>query len=128
MLTEKRCLGPCGLIKSVDDFHWKSKRRGHRQARCKDCSRQYSHVHYIANSDEYKERANTRLKALRLTNRDLVKTFISDNPCSKCGETNPKVLTTSIKSSEINNIATADLAVKLVQGGTLCRNCIAAVD
>lgn len=128
MITEKKCKGECGLPKSIDEFHWKSKRKGTRQARCKDCMSKYGHDHYVANSQEYKDRANTRLKSLRTTNRQLVDTWISTNPCSKCGETNPKVLDVSATSSEINNLATDALSAKLQAGTVLCRNCQANQD
>lgn len=128
MLTEKKCKGPCGLTKPIDEFHWKSKRRGTRQARCKECMSDYGHNHYLANSQQYKDRANTRLSALRTQNRQTVKSWISTHPCQKCGEANPKVLTTSINSVEINNLATEDLQAKLSNSTVLCRNCLASQD
>lgn len=126
MITEKKCKGPCDTTKSVDDFHWKSKRKGTRQARCKECMSDYGHKHYEANSQEYKDRANSRLKALRADNRNFVKTHLSTNPCSKCGEANPKVLDVNINSTDINNLATSDLLARLEHSIVLCRNCEAA--
>lgn len=123
MLTEKRCKGSCGQTKQIDEYHWKSKRRGTRQARCKDCMSQYGKQHYLANSDVYKDRANTRLKALRAQNRLSVKQYMSSIGCSKCEETNPKVLTTTVTSIEINNLSNEDLLAKLAQSPVLCRNC-----
>lgn len=126
MLTEKRCKGPCGQTKPIDEFHWKSKRRGTRQARCKACMSQYAHNHYVENSQEYKDRANTRLKALRTENRDLVKSHLQEHPCVKCGESNPKVLTISVTAAEINNLSTEALQAKLASSAVLCRNCKAS--
>lgn len=126
MLTEKRCKGTCGLTKSVDEFHWKSKRRGTRQARCKVCMSEYGHAHYVANSKEYKDRANTRLKALRAQNKESVKNYLSTHPCSKCGEANSKVLDVNITSIEINNLANSDILAKLDLSTVLCRNCQAS--
>jgi hypothetical protein len=126
MLTHKVCKGSCGLDKQIDEFHWKSKRRGTRQARCKDCMSQYGKAHYQTNSQEYKDRANNRLRALRTENRDLVKSWLSSHNCSKCGESNSKVLSTSLTSAEINNLSTTDLQGRLEQAVILCRNCEAA--
>lgn len=123
MLTHKRCKGPCGLDKEIDNYHWKSKRRGTRQARCKDCMSAYGRLHYLANSDLYKDRANTRLTALRAQNRVSVKTYLSSVGCSRCEETNPRVLTTTVTSTEINNLSNEDLMVKLKESVVLCRNC-----
>lgn len=128
MLTHKVCKGPCGQDKEIDQYHWKSKRKGTRQARCKDCMSDYGHDHYLANSQEYKDRANTRLKTLRAENKELVKTYLSTHACSKCGESNPKVLTTQANSNEINNLATSELQEKLSQSAVLCRNCLASQD
>jgi hypothetical protein len=128
MLTEKKCKGPCGETKDINDFHWKSKRKGTRQARCKLCMSQYGHEHYVANSGEYKDRANSRLRALRTDNRNFVKTHLETNPCSKCGEANPKVLSVNVTSAEINNLATSDLLAKLEQSTVLCRNCQAGAE
>jgi len=126
MLVEKRCKGPCGKLKSIDEFHWKSKRRGTRQARCKTCMSEYGHQHYIANSQEYKDRANNRLKALRAENKELVKTHLLTHPCSKCGEANSKVLDVNITSIEINNLASSDLTARLQLSTVLCKNCQAS--
>lgn len=128
MLTEKRCKGSCGAVKPIDEFHWKSKRRGTRQARCKDCMSDYGHKHYLANSQEYKDRANTRLKSLREGNRMNVKTWLATHPCQKCGEANPKVLTISVNSTEINNLSAEALTTKLAESTILCRNCQASQD
>jgi hypothetical protein len=126
MLTEKRCKGPCNEVKDINEYHWKSKRKGTRQARCKACMSQYGHEHYIANSTEYKDRANARLQTLRANNRNFVKTHLETNPCSTCGETNPKVLSIDVTSTEINNLATTDLLAKLAQLPVLCCNCRAS--
>lgn len=128
MLTVKTCKGTCGQTKPVDEFHWKSKRKGTRQSRCKDCASTYGKTHYIANSQLYKDRANSRLKTLRSENREFVKTHLSSHPCSKCGEANIKSLTLNINSIDINNLATSELLSRLETAVVLCRNCIAAQD
>lgn len=126
MLTEKKCKGPCGRTLPVDDFHWKSKRKGTRQARCKSCMSDYGHQHYVANSDKYKERANSRLQALRATNRESVDNHLKTHPCQGCGETNFKVLQTSLTSIEINNLSPEALNAKLAESTVKCLNCLAA--
>jgi len=128
MLTEKCCKGPCGQKLSIDQFHWKSKRKGTRQARCKTCMSEYGHQHYVANSQQYKDRANTRLKTLRAENRNLRKQHLSSNPCLKCGETNPKVLDVNITSAEINNLSVEAFATRLSNSVVLCKNCQASRD
>jgi len=126
MLTEKTCKGPCGQKLPIDQFHWKSKRKGTRQARCKACMSTYGHQHYVANSDKYKERANSRLKELRAQNRESVDIYLKTHPCQKCGEANFKVLTTSLTSIEINNLSPEALNAKLAETKILCRNCLAS--
>ena len=128
MITEKTCKGPCGLTKPIDEFHYKSKRRGTRQARCKTCMSEYGHDHYVANSQEYKDRANSRLKVLRAENRNLVKSHLSTHSCQKCGESNQRVLRTSVSPTEINNLSTDALRTKLEASAILCRNCEVSQD
>lgn len=128
MITEKQCKGPCGQVKSIDEFHWKSKRRGTRQARCKSCMSDYGHQHYVANAQEYKDRANNRLKSLRTENRELVKTHLLTHPCQKCGETNVKALDVSVTSNEINNLGTEALTERLSVASVLCKNCQVSQD
>lgn len=128
MITEKTCKGPCGKTLSIEEFHWKSKRKGTRQARCKTCMSEYGHKHYVENSQEYKDRANSRLKTLRQTNRFSVDCHLKSHTCQKCGESNFKVLTISITSNEINNLAPEVLSEKLAQSTILCRNCQASQD
>lgn len=128
MLTEKRCKGPCGLVKPVDSFHWKSKRKGSRQSRCKGCASEYGHSHYVANLQVYKDRANSRLKSLRAENREFVKTHLSSHSCSKCNESNVKSLVININSTDINNLATSELLTRLEASVVLCRNCVASQD
>jgi hypothetical protein len=128
MLTEKRCKGPCGEMKPVDEYHWKSKRRGTRQPRCKVCMSEYGHNHYVANTQIYKDRANARLSILRATNKLSVKNHLLTHPCQKCGETNTKVLSTNITSTEINNLGMEALTARLAQSVVLCRNCAVSQD
>ena len=128
MLVHKRCVGPCGRDLEIDQFHWKSKRKGTRQARCKDCMSDYGHTHYLANSTQYKNRANTRLRALRAANRELMNSYYLTHSCVRCGETNPKVLGSSIDSNDTNNLATADLLAKLSLCRILCKNCEARMN
>lgn len=125
MLTHKICK-ICDKDLDVDQFHWKSKRKGTRQARCKTCASDYGHTHYIANSQVYKDRANSRLKTLRAENREFVKTHLSLHPCSKCGEANTKSLAINVNSTDINNLATSELLARLESSVVLCRNCVAA--
>lgn len=128
MLTEKKCKGPCGQVKQIDEYHWKSKRKGIRQARCKACMSEYGHEHYLANTDAYKTRANTRLKDLRTRNHDLVKNFMKTTPCAECGEANPKLLVNSLNSTQINNLSSEDLLVEMSKCVVSCRNCRAKQD
>lgn len=128
MVTEKQCKGPCGRTLSVDEFHWKSKRKGTRQPKCKACMSEYGKTHYSTNSDKYKERANSRLQLLRSTNRENVKAYLASHPCSKCGESNPKVLTMNVTSIEINNMASEAFLQKLLGSTVLCHNCKVSQD
>lgn len=131
MITEKICKDPNCEIKeaqSIENFHWKSKRKGTRQPKCKTCMSRYGKTHYEANSDDYKARANERLKLLRSTNRENVKTHLSTHPCSKCGNANVKVLSISVTSAEINNMAPEALLAKLAESVVLCRNCKVSQD
>jgi hypothetical protein len=126
MLTEKTC-SQCKDKKDIDQFHWKSKRRGTRQARCISCTSTYGHSHYLTHSQEYKDRANNRLKELRNTNRANVKSWLSSHPCN-CGQSNPKVLIISVNSNQINNLSPEDLSVELEKSVVMCRNCKASQD
>ncbi len=56
----KRC-SECKAILPLRQFHFKNRARGRRQAKCKDCSKMYSRIHYAKNAAQYSNyrRANT---------------------------------------------------------------------
>ena len=69
---------------SEDDFSYKNRVTGRRQAYCRQCQNVMSRSHYAANKARYI--ANNRQKAARNKNRILE---LKRRPCSDCGQTFP---------------------------------------
>lgn len=78
----------CNVEKPLDDFHWRSKAKGTKQAQCKPCKNGY-HLNHIK---VYRERSRQRNKAWRTEFREYLCGFLSENPCIDCGESDIRVL------------------------------------
>lgn len=79
----KRCT-QCKVERELEDFAFKSKTKGIRQACCKECQRVKSQSHYRANKASYIAR-NERVK-------DEIRAYVNEvksQPCQDCQQSYP---------------------------------------
>lgn len=87
-MSDKNICSRCGVVKDVDQFHWKNKANGTRQRRCKECWRAYIREWYVANKPKVlakTRRQNQRKYAALKAYVDEVKSA----PCMDCGHSYP---------------------------------------
>ena len=83
--THKRCNGPCGQTKPVDEFPWRHKAKGYRFSLCRPCAAS-KNAEYRAQpgyrDTKRKKYARVRLEVLAMLG----------GRCTCCGETEPVFL------------------------------------
>ena len=118
----------CKQEKDFGEFSWE--RKGvKRSPRCKQCQSSLSKKHYQKNSDDYKRYRNK----YKLNIQKRIYQYLKDNPCIKCGESNPVVLELDhrdpkLKEFNISSAPTRRVSVKKLDGelakcDVLCANC-----
>lgn len=65
---------------------------GKRGSRCAQCRAIKRREHYLANRDYYAAKARRRQKRVVQGNLDFILSYLSENPCRDCGESDPRVL------------------------------------
>lgn len=78
----------CNVEKPLDDFHWRSKAKGTKQAQCKPCKNGY-HLNHI---EVYRERSRQRNELWRTEFREFIWSYLSDKSCVDCGISDIRVL------------------------------------
>ena len=78
--TMRRC-AKCADTKEDDDFGWKNKRAGTKDAYCRPCRRQYNKGHYRAQKGLYFNRNTRTLLKMRAFLREQKE----GKPCQDCG-------------------------------------------
>ncbi len=90
-MTKKVCT-KCRKRKDENDFCFRNKKTGERQARCKECTRADMRAQY-AQKKEYYVRKAVKSKARFLNQtREFLKHHFDQNPCVDCGESDIRVL------------------------------------
>lgn len=87
----KFCTG-CNKNKPEEHFSFKSKKDGLRQARCKECVKEYSKGHYDKNKKYYIKKAKSHTKRYKKQAQKTLFEFKLSNPCVQCGIDDPRVL------------------------------------
>lgn len=87
----KKCQ-TCNQQKPITEFSKNRARKDGLQTKCKTCCKERSRKYYQVNKEKQKQ----QIYASRITrleqNRRFVFEYLSNNPCSVCGETDPRVL------------------------------------
>ena len=100
----------CGLVKPLEQFHWRNKASATRHSACGDCFNIYRREHYRMNRLQYIER-NRRL--LRERGREWLRRlrgYFVTHPCVDCGETDPVVLECDHRQPAIKRRSVSALA------------------
>ena len=102
-----------------------------RSSMCKRHHREYTREHYKNNKDAYIKKASVRNKSVRDEHRKIVISFLSNNPCVDCGESDTEVLQfdhreRAEKVAEINRLmtcSTSKLLEEISKCDVRCANC-----
>ena len=123
----------CGAVKSLEEFNYKIKAKQKYQAHCKVCTRHYLKTHYANNTSYYKKKARKHTKRYIMQARQAVYEFKLSNPCSTCGEPDPRVLEfnhiqPSEKSHNVSEMVKAGyskgaIVKEIYKCEVLCANC-----
>lgn len=82
----------CNETKPLTDFNFKNKRKGLRQVRCRDCTREQVRAHYQAHQYYYVRKAMRRKAGMIQAQREWVLNYFVLHPCVDCGERDPRCL------------------------------------
>ena len=136
VMAKKKCTG-CGVKKTETEFFWRSKAKGIRQARCKDCYRAWRAEnyadHYERYRDEYKVRAKKRNARVRTENMQKSVAYLKTHPCVSCGESDFVVLdfdhrdqskkTASVSRMRQDVYSWERIKAEIAKCDVLCANC-----
>ena len=79
---ETKVCSNCKIEKSLDDFLWKNKSKGHKHARCSVCYKEIRKKNYEKNKSYYLKK-NVRLKK---QNKEWYVEYKKNKSCVVCGE------------------------------------------
>ena len=133
-MNEEKICTLCQLIKNIDDFDFKSKKKSIRHSACKDCRKSYNKQHYKDNKNLYLEKAKQNNKVYKKRNYDFLIEFKKDKPCMDCGQLFPHYvmdfdhLPSEVKKDNIAKIKNSSLSVSILQKEIekcelICSNC-----
>jgi len=82
----------CRQYKPLEQFAFANLKTGRRQDHCRSCHAIYRRAHYLANRDDYVQRAIAQVNGRRAVNRREIYAYLRDHPCVDCGESDVLVL------------------------------------
>lgn len=128
-METKTCRG-CNREIAIDQFAWKSKSRGIRQAQCKQCYSAYNRAYYASGE---KEKQKKRVVEHARSLRDRFREWKSTQRCVVCGEQAPECLDLhhldpSLKDDEISRVISSTGSWKRIEDEiakciVVCANC-----
>jgi hypothetical protein len=109
-----KCCSKCNIDKDIEEFRWKSKAKGIRHARCKDCMKAVEKKYYDTNPNR---KQAVRDRALKTFNENVafLEEYKSNLKCLKCGEDKPYML----DLHHVNADDKVDVVYNLVKGHSL---------
>ena len=87
----KQCV-TCHEWKEEEEFNWRYKSLGIRHPTCRECHKEYRKEWYEGHKEEHLENVKIRKNEVRQLAREFVWDYLSEHPCSECGESDPVVL------------------------------------
>lgn len=130
MCNKKHCPG-CNCDLDLDQFAWKNIAKGILQTWCRKCLKEANRIHYINNSQIYKDRAAKRNERVRASNKRKLYGYLSTHPCVDCGQTDIRCLefdhVRGEKSEDISrmlqNLPWSAIEAEIVKCEVRCANC-----
>lgn len=91
-MSSKKYCPSCNRELDLDDFAWKDIAKGIRQIWCRKCLKEANRVHYLNNTQAYKDRAAARNERVRVENKQKLFEYLSTHPCVDCGSMDIRIL------------------------------------
>lgn len=118
----------CGILKNLDDFHWRNKAKGTKAAWCKPCKQAYESEYYRNNDNRKRQIRQQSLNAYA-RNDEIILRYKAVG-CKDCGEMNPIVLDFDhIEDNKLANVAELrgnsieKLIAEIEKCDVVCANC-----
>lgn len=83
----------CKAYKSFDSFSINKTKKDGLSGNCKECHNSYSKIHYSNHKSKYLEKAKASNKKYKDRGRKHIESYLKNNPCVDCGESDIEVLT-----------------------------------
>ena len=119
----------CSTEKPEEEFSFKNKAKGIRQAHCKECHKIWRRSHY----EDNKEKEYKRARAYKKERQQWLREFKKDKECSKCGFKHPAALqfhhregeekSFNIAHAAQNGIGEDRVLEEIAKCDILCANC-----
>lgn len=127
---EKVCTR-CLTSKPLEEFSKRASAKDGLQPRCRICQRELVNQHYSDNKQYYKDKARVRNTATIIENRRYVISYLRDNPCIDCGNSDIEVLQfdhrdRDTKSGEVSSFLDSSLErvkLEISKCDIRCANC-----
>lgn len=131
MADKKHCSG-CECDLDLNCFAWKNKAKGTMQRWCRNCQREANRIHYLNNTQVYKNRALDRNHRIAIENRQKIHNYLTNHPCIDCGNSDIRCLEFDhVRGMKVANISRllANFApwevieAEILKCETRCANC-----
>jgi hypothetical protein len=121
----------CGEYKEPEEFNWRYKSLGIRHPTCRECHKPFRKNWYEDNKERHLAQVQDRKREVRKIAREYVFSYLSDHPCSKCGEDDPRVLEFHHqhgKDMAVSELVASGYSIATIQAEidkciVLCANC-----
>ena len=121
----------CGEEKDEEDFNWRYKDQGIRHPTCRDCHKIHRDNWYQKHHEQELERVRISKNSRKIEAREFVYDYLSEHPCSSCGESDPRVLEfhhTGKKERTVASLISGGYSLERIQTEideteVLCANC-----
>lgn len=84
-----KCCSVCLIEKDESEYYFKDKQTQRLHAQCKACyaakRKLFADAHYKKYGDEYRERARTRMRAIKRLRQEQLVEYLKDKKCEHCG-------------------------------------------
>ncbi len=130
---ETKICTQCQQTLPIERFGYSNKEKTRISSNCKCCKQRYITQHYKDNKECYTRRSIVRTQRVRQEARTFIMQYLTEHPCSKCGESDIRVLefdhiVAKEKKGNISQMIANGLSLKTIKEeiekcDVLCANC-----
>lgn len=95
----------CGEEKSFAEFSKNKAKKDNLQVSCKKCCNKRHRDYYAKNNERQRKQINKARKIRLVQNKRIMFEFLMNNPCTDCGETDPRVLEFDHQRDKTKNVS-----------------------